>query len=103
MELPDEFSIASNGAADFSFGAPGEDELSSFDAELATMLSRATANIGLEWNPLPCPEGSRMICLGSFSSSLMAKAYSAAGQAASALHAKAILQVYQANTLKDLL
>ncbi|XDV18070.1 hypothetical protein PO909_023842 [Leuciscus waleckii] len=30
--------------------------------------------------------------LGSFSSSLMAKAYSAAGQAASALHAKAILQ-----------
>lgn len=41
--------------------------------------------------------------LGSFSSSLTAKAYSAAGQAASALHVKAILQVYQANTLKDLL
>ncbi|KAI2668937.1 ORF V: Enzymatic polyprotein [Labeo rohita] len=37
-----------------------------------------------------------------FSSTLVAKAYSASGQAASALHAMAILQVYQAKVLKDL-
>ncbi|KAL0173041.1 hypothetical protein M9458_033352, partial [Cirrhinus mrigala] len=37
-----------------------------------------------------------------FSSALVAKAYVASGQAASALHAMAILQVYQAKVLKDL-
>ncbi|KAL0179664.1 hypothetical protein M9458_025106, partial [Cirrhinus mrigala] len=37
-----------------------------------------------------------------FSSTLVAKAYAASGQAASALHAMAILQVYQAKVLKDL-
>ncbi|KAL0179745.1 hypothetical protein M9458_025187, partial [Cirrhinus mrigala] len=37
-----------------------------------------------------------------FSSDLVAKAYTASGQAASALHAMAILQVYQAKVLKDL-
>ncbi|KAI2655623.1 Transposon Ty3-G Gag-Pol polyprotein [Labeo rohita] len=37
-----------------------------------------------------------------FSSALVAKAYAASGQAASALHAMAILQVYQAKVLKDL-
>ncbi|KAI2647955.1 Transposon Ty3-G Gag-Pol polyprotein [Labeo rohita] len=37
-----------------------------------------------------------------FSSTLVAKAYSASGQAASTLHAMAILQVYQAKVLKDL-
>ncbi|KAL0199155.1 hypothetical protein M9458_007695, partial [Cirrhinus mrigala] len=37
-----------------------------------------------------------------FSSALVAKAYMASGQAASALHAMAILQVYQAKVLKDL-
>ncbi|KAI2652534.1 hypothetical protein H4Q32_005770 [Labeo rohita] len=37
-----------------------------------------------------------------FSSALVAKAYAASGQAASALHAIAILQVYQAKVLKDL-
>ncbi|KAL0161559.1 hypothetical protein M9458_045284, partial [Cirrhinus mrigala] len=36
-----------------------------------------------------------------FSSALVAKAYVASGQAASALHAMAILQVYQAKVLKD--
>ncbi|KAL0148432.1 hypothetical protein M9458_056242 [Cirrhinus mrigala] len=37
-----------------------------------------------------------------FSSALVAKAYAASGQAVSALHAMAILQVYQAKVLKDL-
>ncbi len=37
-----------------------------------------------------------------FSSALMAKAYSAAGQAAFALHAMALLQVHQAKALKQL-
>ncbi|KAL0175185.1 hypothetical protein M9458_031153, partial [Cirrhinus mrigala] len=37
-----------------------------------------------------------------FSSALVAKAYMASGQAASVLHAMAILQVYQAKVLKDL-
>ncbi len=37
-----------------------------------------------------------------FSSVLMAKAYGAAGQAASTLHAMALLQVYQAKALKEL-
>ncbi len=37
-----------------------------------------------------------------FSSALTAKAYSAAGQAASALHAMALLQVHQAKALKQL-
>ncbi|KAI2655706.1 Transposon Ty3-G Gag-Pol polyprotein [Labeo rohita] len=37
-----------------------------------------------------------------FSSALVAKAYAASGQAASALHAMAILQVYQAKVLKNL-
>ncbi|KAL0195617.1 hypothetical protein M9458_009189, partial [Cirrhinus mrigala] len=37
-----------------------------------------------------------------FSSTLVAKAYTASGQAASALHAMAILQMYQAKVLKDL-
>ncbi|KAL0170996.1 hypothetical protein M9458_035592, partial [Cirrhinus mrigala] len=37
-----------------------------------------------------------------FSSALVAKAYTASGQAASAPHAMAILQVYQAKVLKDL-
>ncbi|KAL0198547.1 hypothetical protein M9458_007087, partial [Cirrhinus mrigala] len=37
-----------------------------------------------------------------FSSALVAKAYMASGQAASALHAMPILQVYQAKVLKDL-
>ncbi len=37
-----------------------------------------------------------------FSSALMAKAYGAAGQAASALHAMALLQVHQAKALKQL-
>ncbi|KAL0191697.1 hypothetical protein M9458_014395, partial [Cirrhinus mrigala] len=37
-----------------------------------------------------------------FSSALVAKAYMASGQAASALHAMAIRQVYQAKVLKDL-
>ncbi len=37
-----------------------------------------------------------------FSSALTAKAYSAAGQAASALHAMALLQVHQAKVLKQL-
>ncbi|KAL0149007.1 hypothetical protein M9458_055622 [Cirrhinus mrigala] len=37
-----------------------------------------------------------------FSSTLVAKAYVASGQAASALHTMAILQVYQAKVLKDL-
>ncbi|KAL0157927.1 hypothetical protein M9458_046003, partial [Cirrhinus mrigala] len=37
-----------------------------------------------------------------FSSALVAKAYAASGQAASALHAMAILQVYQAKVLTDL-
>ncbi|KAL0163506.1 hypothetical protein M9458_039259, partial [Cirrhinus mrigala] len=37
-----------------------------------------------------------------FSSALVAKAYMASGQAASALHTMAILQVYQAKVLKDL-
>ncbi|KAL0194501.1 hypothetical protein M9458_008073, partial [Cirrhinus mrigala] len=37
-----------------------------------------------------------------FSSALVAKAYVASGQAVSALHAMAILQVYQAKVLKDL-
>ncbi|KAI2659532.1 ORF V: Enzymatic polyprotein [Labeo rohita] len=37
-----------------------------------------------------------------FSSALVAKAYAASGQAASALHAMVILQVYQAKVLKDL-
>lgn len=27
-----------------------------FDTELAAMLVRAAESIGLEWNPLPCPE-----------------------------------------------
>ncbi|KAI2665750.1 hypothetical protein H4Q32_022839 [Labeo rohita] len=37
-----------------------------------------------------------------FSSTLVAKVYAGSGQAASALHAMAILQVYQAKVLKDL-
>lgn len=37
-----------------------------------------------------------------FTSSLMARAYNASGQATSALHAMAILQVRQAKALKDL-
>ncbi|KAL0146880.1 hypothetical protein M9458_057819 [Cirrhinus mrigala] len=37
-----------------------------------------------------------------FSSTLVAKVYAASGEAASALHAMAILQVYQAKVLKDL-
>ncbi|KAL0163565.1 hypothetical protein M9458_039318, partial [Cirrhinus mrigala] len=37
-----------------------------------------------------------------FLSALVAKTYAASGQAASALHAMAILQVYQAKVLKDL-
>lgn len=60
VEVSDEFSIASNVAADFSFGAPYEDELSSFDAELSAMLAWAAANISLEWNTPPCPECSRL-------------------------------------------
>ncbi|KTG39033.1 hypothetical protein cypCar_00039582 [Cyprinus carpio] len=30
------------------------------DAELTAMLSRAAESIGLEWNPPPCPERSRL-------------------------------------------
>ena len=37
-----------------------------------------------------------------FSSTLVAKSYSAAGQAAASLHAMAILQVYQAQMLRDM-
>ncbi len=57
-----------------------------------------------------CPQGAAAWrgnpCLLSrackFSSALTAKAYSAAGQAASALHAMALLQVHQAKALKQL-
>ncbi|KAL0163691.1 hypothetical protein M9458_039444, partial [Cirrhinus mrigala] len=47
-----------------------------------------------------CPRLPSRAC--KFSSALVAKAYVASGQAASALHAMAILQVYQAKVLKDL-
>ncbi len=30
------------------------------DPEMAAMLSRAAASVGLEWNPPPCPEPSRL-------------------------------------------
>ncbi|XDV34391.1 hypothetical protein PO909_004552 [Leuciscus waleckii] len=158
------------------------------DPELTAMLSRAATSIGHEWNPLPCPERSRLddwflgvesprkeslipffpevheevmrswkspltprdrsstssafsaldetaakvytgvpsvessvamqLCPQSastwcgdpkhpskacrFSSTLVAKAYRAVGQAASSLHAMAILQVYQARVLRDM-
>ncbi|XDV12676.1 hypothetical protein PO909_001274 [Leuciscus waleckii] len=38
-------------------GAPA---LSKSDPKLTAMLSRAAASIGLEWNPPPCPEHSRL-------------------------------------------
>ncbi|KAL0153588.1 hypothetical protein M9458_051068 [Cirrhinus mrigala] len=47
-----------------------------------------------------CPRLPSRAC--KFSSTLVARAYAASGQAASALHAMAILQVYQAKVLKDL-
>ncbi|XP_077057746.1 uncharacterized protein LOC143710638 [Siphateles boraxobius] len=159
------------------------------DPEMTAMLSRAAASIGLEWNPPPCPERSRLddwflgaaaasrpqpapipffpdvhdeiskswktpmssrdrslissafppldgaaargytglppversvamqLCPQSassrgepkhpskacrFSSTLVAKSYRAAGQAAASLHAMATLQVYQAQMLRDM-
>ncbi len=63
--------------------------------------------------PLPCSSARKAVPPGGvihafqsrackFSSALMAKAYGAAGQAASALHAMALLQVHQAKALKQL-
>ncbi len=63
--------------------------------------------------PLPCSFARRALPPGGvnprlpsrackFSSALTAKAYGAAGQAASALHAMALLQVHQAKALKQL-
>ena len=217
VEFPDEFAGPSQ-APDISFGAREEDRmsiaasqgglessgdegsaalppsgvpaLSESDPELTAVLSRAAESIGLEWNPPPCPERSRLddwflgaahadrqhpplvpffpevhqevtsswkapltarnrsgtssaftaldggaakgyagippversvamqLCPQSasawrggpklpskackFSSTLVAKAYRAAGQAASALHAMASLQVYQAKLLRQL-
>ncbi|KAL0146491.1 hypothetical protein M9458_058122, partial [Cirrhinus mrigala] len=58
------------------------------DAELSAMLLRAAELIGLEVPKVPPPDPSR--------------AYCAAGQATTALHAMATLQVYQAKALKEL-
>lgn len=212
VEFPDEFAGPSQ-APDISFGAREEDRmsiaasqgglessgdegsaalppsgvpaLSESDPELTAVLSRAAESIGLEWNPPPCPERSRLddwflgaaradrqhpplvpffpevhqevtsswrapltarnrsgsssaftaldggaakgyvgippversvamqLCPQSASAwrggpklpskaTLVAKAYRAAGQAASALHAMASLQVYQAKLLRQL-
>ncbi|KAL0173560.1 hypothetical protein M9458_029528, partial [Cirrhinus mrigala] len=88
------------------------------DAELGAMLLWAPKSIGLVVHKAPSPEPSQPLCPQNaaawrnrprlpskackLSSALAAKAYSAAGQAASALHAMDILQVLQAQALKQL-
>ncbi|KAL0180336.1 hypothetical protein M9458_025778, partial [Cirrhinus mrigala] len=68
------------------------------DAELAAMLLQAAKGIGVEVSKAPSPKRSQLDDW----SALAAKAYGAAGQAASALHEMAILQVYQAKALRQL-
>ncbi|KAL0153334.1 hypothetical protein M9458_051372, partial [Cirrhinus mrigala] len=88
------------------------------DAELGAMLLRAPKSNRLVVRKAPSPEPSQPLCPQNaatwrnrprlpskackLSSALPAKAYSAAGQAASALHAMDILQVLQAQALKQL-
>ncbi|KAL0152834.1 hypothetical protein M9458_051861, partial [Cirrhinus mrigala] len=88
------------------------------DAELGAMLLRAPKSSRLVVRKAPSPEPSQPLCPQNaatwrnrprlpskackLSSALAAKAYSAAGQAASALHAMDILQVLQAQALKQL-
>ena len=88
VSFPSETAGASSDVPRVSFGAPEDDEMSiaasqgelgssgdedsavlppsgapappESDPELTAMLSRAAASIGLEWNPPPCPERSRL-------------------------------------------
>ncbi|KAL0148839.1 hypothetical protein M9458_055848 [Cirrhinus mrigala] len=86
-----------------SFGAPEEDMMSCVHVELTkTWASPFTWAIHARapHSSLPSMGGQPGAC--KLSSALAAKAYGAAGQAASTLHAMAILQVYQAKALKQL-
>ncbi len=125
LGFPDEYAGSSDRAGpSISFGAPADDGISitasgdelgsgeddsaalppsgrvalpESDPELTAMLSRA-AESAAAWRGNPrLPSRA---C--KFSSALTAKAYGAAGQAASALHAMALLQVHQAKALKQL-
>ncbi|KAI2653744.1 ORF V: Enzymatic polyprotein [Labeo rohita] len=121
MECPDDFENSSQYGLDLLFGAPagekedaaaseGEREPSEVDvtadfaapaagsqsmadAEMAAALQRAARETCARKTP---PPG------GANRNSRPGPAFSASGQAASALHAMAILQVYQAKVLKDL-
>ncbi|KAL0149356.1 hypothetical protein M9458_055394, partial [Cirrhinus mrigala] len=66
------------------------------DAKLSAMLLRAAKEIGLEVPKISPADPSRLDVW------FLGRAYHAAGQAATALHAMATLQVYQAQALKHL-
>lgn len=94
---------------------PGVVAHSESNGKIMAMLALAAANIGLEWTPPSCPEHSwlddwflgsehgtqqRSIPVPCFTSSMTTRAYSAAGQATSTVHAMAILQSIRPRHLK---